>query len=200
MKVIKSKKDIFTIPNMLSLFRLVLAVLMLQLFYATGIEDKRVRMTVLVLLSAVTDFLDGKIARKFHMVSELGKILDPVADKVTQGVLIICLLTKYKALEFVLPLFLVKEGYMAIAGARVLEKTNKNEGAMWYGKINTVVFYIVMFLLIFIPDMPKEIANILIVITGSFMVLSFVLYVRKYHFTIKECNMKGENESCSRVF
>ena len=194
MKINLSKKEILTIPNALSLFRLILAVLMLWIVYDSGIEGKKELMMGLILLSALTDFLDGRIARRFHMVSELGKILDPIADKVTQGVLLISLLSRYKGLGIVFILFLIKESYMAVAGMKVLEKTNQNEGAMWYGKLNTTVFYIAVFLLIFVPDIPEIAANILIVIIGSFMLLSFVMYVRKYRNIKRAENQKYEKE------
>lgn len=159
------KRDIFTIPNMLSIFRLILAAVFLWVFYNPEIGNKNHTLTALLIASALSDFLDGKIARRFHMVSELGKVLDPIADKVTQGVLLFCLLSKYKTLKLVFVLFLVKESYMAVAGMNVIRKTRKNDGAMWYGKVNTTVFYTVMILLVFIPDISTKTANWLILLT-----------------------------------
>ena len=168
MKLVNSKKDIFTIPNALSLFRFILAGVFLWMYYASEIENKRYWLTGVLLLSAVTDFLDGKIARRWNMVSEIGKILDPIADKLTQCVLI------------VFALFLVKEILVAAAGYKVLEKTEHNDGAMWYGKVNTAVFYAVMVILIFIPWIPYSLANVLIAVSGCFMLLAFVMYIRKF--------------------
>lgn len=180
MKIVDKKQDIFTIPNALSLFRLILAAGILWVFYEPGIENRRYVLALLLIISAITDFFDGKIARRFHMVSELGKILDPVADKVTQGVLLICLLSKYKMLRGIFLLFLLKETFMVVGGMKVLSKTNRNEGAMWYGKANTAIFYAVMFLLVFVPDIPNETANMLILLCGASMLLSFVMYAQKY--------------------
>lgn len=180
MKIINSKKDIFTIPNILSAFRIVLAGLLLWTFYNPEVKEKRFFLTFILLISALTDFLDGKIARKFHMVSELGKVLDPIADKITQGVLIICLLSEYAALKPVFLLFIIKESYMAAAGLKVISKTNQNEGAMWYGKVNTAVFYTVMLILIFLPNLSKKTANLLIAASGACMLFSFIMYGRKY--------------------
>lgn len=190
MRTIDKEKDIFTIPNILSLIRLVLAAMILWIFFETEISNRRYKLTILLLVSAITDFLDGKIARRFHMVSELGKILDPIADKVTQGVLMFGCLSKYKLLRGIFVLFLVKETYMSVTGIKVIKKTNQNEGAMWYGKVNTAVFYAVMFLLIFIPDISSKIANILIIISGGFMLLSFVMYARKYRKMIRNSEKK----------
>ena len=161
MKFVNSKKDIFTIPNALSLFRFILAGVFLWMYYASEIENK-------------------KIARRWNMVSEIGKILDPIADKLTQCVLIVCLLSEYPLLRAVFALFLVKEILVAAAGYKVLEKTEHNDGAMWYGKVNTAVFYAVMVILIFIPWIPYSLANVLIAVSGCFMLLAFVMYIRKF--------------------
>src|SRR5699024_8385431 len=152
----------------------------LWMYYASEIENKRYWLTGVLLLSAVTDFLDGKIARRWNMVSEIGKILDPIADKLTQCVLIVCLLSEYPLLRAVFALFLVKEILVAAAGYKVLEKTEHNDGAMWYGKVNTAVFYAVMVILIFIPWIPYSLANVLIAVSGCFMLLAFVMYIRKF--------------------
>ena len=186
MKVLQSKKDIFTIPNLLSVFRMVLAVVMLWVFYSPEVKEKETAIIIILLISGLTDFLDGKIDRKFHMVSELGKIIDPIADKLTQGLLLICFMSRYEAMKIVFVLFLIKESFMAAAGIKVVGKTKRNEGAMWYGKVNTAVFYIVMFLLVFFPDIPVSAANILIIISGCFMLLAFVMYARKYSSIMKE--------------
>ena len=175
MKLVNSKKDVLTIPNALSLFRFILAGVFLWMYYAAEIENKRYWLTGVLLLSAVTDFLDGKIARRWNMVSEIGKILDPIADKLTQCVLIVCLLSDL----------------VAAAGYKVLEKTEHNDGAMWYGKVNTAVFYAVMVILILIPGIPYSAANVLIAVSGGFMLLAFVMYIRKFSRILRGKNDKN---------
>lgn len=174
------KKNIFTIPNILSSFRVVLAFVFLIVFYQSGLNNRENYLTAIILISALTDFLDGKIARKFNMVSELGKILDPIADKITQGVLILCLMKEYPLLRWLFLLFAVKEAFMGIVGAKVLKKTGENKGAMWYGKVCTAFFYLVMFLFLFVPGIPIQIANVLILMCSFFMLLSFILYAKRY--------------------
>lgn len=174
------KKQIFTIPNLLSTFRIVLAFVFLAAFYQSGLSGRSNLLTAIILLSALTDFLDGKIARKFNMVSELGKILDPIADKITQGILILCLMKEYSLLKWLFLLFAVKEAFMGIVGVKVLKKTQENKGAMWYGKVCTAFFYLVMLILLFIPDIPLNIANPLILACSFFMLLSFILYAKRY--------------------
>lgn len=87
-------KQILTIPNLLSVFRILLIPLIVWLY--CGKQDYLLAAWVL-LLSGVTDIADGFIARHFHMVSDLGKVLDPIADKLTQTVALVCLLTRFRA-------------------------------------------------------------------------------------------------------
>ena len=90
-----NSKRILTIPNLLSAFRLVLAGVFAYIYWnAKSQQDYNLAVGVLV-LSGATDFADGKIARKFHMISELGKVLDPIADKLTQAVVACCLARHY---------------------------------------------------------------------------------------------------------
>ena len=87
-----SKKEIFSIPNLMGYFR----ILMIPVFCYLYIGKQRyLAASAAVLLSSLTDLFDGKIARKFNMVTELGKLLDPVADKLTHGALALCLALRY---------------------------------------------------------------------------------------------------------
>jgi cardiolipin synthase len=175
------KKKNFTIPNILSGFRIVLAFLYLMVFMSREITSKREILAVILIVSAVTDWLDGNIARKFHMVSDLGKVLDPIADKLTQGVLLICLLMKYQMAKYVMCLFVIKESYTGILGIKIIMDTGRNEGAMWYGKVSTAVFYTVMIVLALFPNIPQNMGEILLIVCGIFLLLSFILYARRYH-------------------
>ena len=172
--------QILTIPNILSMFRLVLAIV----FWGIGIRKefphKQACLVGTLIISGITDFLDGKIARKYNMVSELGKLLDPVADKVTQGVLLLYLVNKYPLIQLTLILFVVKEASMLIVSSKVLELTQKNDGAKWYGKISTAVFYVVMIVLVLFPQISLKSANCLIGISSFFMALAFIMYMNQY--------------------
>jgi cardiolipin synthase len=175
------------------MFRLVLAFLFLGIYQKYGgMAEHKELLTGILILSGITDFLDGMIARKFHMISEVGKILDPVADKVTQGVLLFCLLSEYKLAKAIFLLFVMKECCMAVLGAKAVMKTRENEGAQWYGKLNTMVFYIVMIVLIFCPDIPETVANLLILCCGGCMLLAFIMYAR--YFYILQINTMGQGE------
>jgi cardiolipin synthase len=175
------KKQVFTIPNILSGIRILLSFFYLWVYVTGEAGDKRELLAGILIVSAVTDWLDGRIARKFHMVSEVGKILDPIADKLTQGILLICLLLQYHMAKYVLCLFLIKESYMGIMGLKTIRETGKNEGAMWYGKVSTAVFYTVMILLTLFPDIPTGIGECMLTGCGLFMLMAFILYGRRYH-------------------
>jgi cardiolipin synthase len=175
-------KQILTIPNMLSILRLLLAILFWGICNRYGgIVRNREVLAVILVLSGITDFLDGRIARRFHMVSEFGKIIDPIADKVTQGVLLLTLSVEYRLTKPLFLLFLVKESYEAFVGGKLVLKSGANEGAQWYGKVSTMVFYVVMVALVLFPNLPKNVANLLIVCCACCMALAFFMYARYYH-------------------
>ena len=131
------KKEIFTIPNILSLFRLAL-IPVYVLIYLNAKEPSHYFISAGILaVSCLTDLIDGKIARKFNMISTLGKILDPLADKLTQFTLIWCLAVRYQALQYLFALFLVKESFQTIAGMVNLRKGKMLDGALISGKVCT---------------------------------------------------------------
>ncbi len=188
MHKIFNKKQILTIPNILSFFRLALVPLIIWVY--VGLEDY-ILAIILVVLSGVTDVVDGSIARKFNMISDFGKMLDPVADKVTQGCLIICLISKYKLMIPLIALFIIKEGIMLLMGILVYKKHDSVNSAKWYGKLNTVVLYAVTVLLIMFPAIPEAVANVLIIACGALILFSLVRYALFYKPLLKEVEKVG---------
>ena len=133
---------IFTIPNIISFFRIALIIAFVPVYFANSIKNNVIIAFGIIVLSGLSDVVDGFIARRFNMVSELGKILDPIADKLTQAAVLFCLLINHKAL---LPMFIVlfvKELLTAIAAAYLLKnKFVKPMSARWWGKLSTVAIY-----------------------------------------------------------
>lgn len=180
------KKQIFSIPNMLGYFRILLLPLIVWRYVtADSIAEFHVA-AVIIGISGITDFLDGFIARKFNMVTDLGKIVDPVADKLTQAAIVFSLSFRFQWLVPVVVLFAVKESFMGIMGVILLKKGKMLNGAKWFGKVSTAVLYVVMFILILVPNIQAAIANTLIVLSGSLLLLSFVLYIPVYRKILKE--------------
>ena len=130
-----SKKEIFSIPNLMGYFRILLIPVFCYLYITAETEREYLYAALVVLLSSLTDLFDGKIARRFHMVTELGKALDPIADKLTHAALAICLATRYPMMWALIALMLVKEGYMGVMGPHIPEE-RKDAGwsdVVWQG-------------------------------------------------------------------
>lgn len=149
-------KDLFkgslTVPNLLTVIRIMLIPVFALLFY----KGYFVWAVFTLFLSGLSDSLDGKIARRFNQVSDLGKVLDPVADKLTQITIAIMLFLEFRsadnstlrAFSWVFLFFLLKEGIMVIGGAVMLAKGIRPGAAEILGKIATFVFYSSMLLII----------------------------------------------------
>lgn len=174
------KKDVFTIPNGLSLFRL----LMIPVYMTIYIHAKTPRDYIIAAgvlsISCLTDAIDGKIARKYHMVSTVGKILDPLADKVTQFTLIICLAIRHSVLWVLVCLFLLKEGFQLLAGIIEFKKGNMLTGALITGKICTTILFISLILLMLLPKITPVWIGIITIIDSICMTVSFTHYTLTY--------------------
>lgn len=185
------RHQLLTVPNALSLFRILLIPAILWLYCSAR---SRTAAVLLLVLSGITDIADGKIARRFNMVSDVGKILDPVADKLTQGAALVCLASRYRAMWVLIVFFLVREGLLAILGGLTLKYTNTVNSARWFGKACTVLLYAVILLLFLFPSLPKKAVRLLIGLCCAAIVLSGALYVRFYRGLLagKHPGMPGE--------
>ena len=166
-------KNIFTIPNILSMFRL----LLLPVIVYTYMNQKDYVLTgVLLLVSGITDLLDGYIARTFHMMSDLGKILDPVADKATQAVVLLCLVTRFRWLIISFICIVIKELFMTCIGMTVIKMTGEVHGAEWHGKIATLMLDVTIIIHIIFYNISYILSIILTIISTLLILLSFYLY------------------------
>ncbi len=132
-------------------------------------------------VSALTDMLDGKIARRFNMVTSLGKILDPVADKVTHGAVALSLSFRFPLMCYVLILFLVKETFMGVMGLYVMKRRGRMmDGAQWYGKLCTAVLFVLLLVLLLNMNISWFQAGLLCVLCIAVMLFSLGCYVVFY--------------------
>ncbi|MCF0142548.1 MAG: CDP-alcohol phosphatidyltransferase family protein [Parasporobacterium sp.] len=134
----------------------------------------------IVALSAITDVFDGIIARKTGQVTDLGKILDPIADKAMQFSMLFCVCAKFPPVWILTGIYAVKEVVSLCFSGYLFTKGKNIDGAMWCGKLCTVVLYIVLMLLIIFPIMPRHLVRILIITSAAFMILAFVIYMSAY--------------------
>ena len=175
------KKDILTIPNLLSLFRLVL-IPVYVVIYLNATEPVHYYIAGGILaVSCLTDMIDGKIARHFNMISTVGKILDPLADKATQFTLTICLAIRYPVLWIIVSLFVLKEGFQLIAGYLTLRKGKMLTGALMSGKICTTILFVSLIVLVLVPQLSEEVVGIVAIIDVIFMLIAFADYARTYY-------------------
>ena len=167
------KQQIFTIPNLLSLLRLLMIPLILWLYS----EKQAYTWALLVLLlSGLTDIADGIIARKFNLVSDLGKALDPVADKLTQIATLWCLVTRFPHMWLPLAVLMVKELFTGIMSLYAVKKSGEVKGADWHGKLCTVLLYGTMGLHMLWSSIPMLLSKILMLQCLAVMCLSGILY------------------------
>lgn len=188
-------KDLFkgclTIPNLLSVIRIAL----IPVFAVMYLQGNQILAIIILAVSGLTDLFDGKIARRFNQVSALGKILDPVADKLTQITIAVILFICFRnssssminAFGWVFLVFLIKEGIMVVGGLVMLLLNIRPGAAEMPGKVATCTFYGVMILVIaFGPDvgvltnlwtMPDIMTGILVVIAACTCVFAFASYM-----------------------
>lgn len=175
------KKEVFTIPNLLSMFRLVLIPVYIVIYLnAENATDYYIAGGILA-VSCLTDLIDGQIARRFNMITNLGKFLDPLADKLTQFALILCLAMRYNFLWYVVALFFIKESFQLVAGGcRLLRKRKMLKGALISGKICTTVLFISLIVLVLFPTIPETAVKIIAIVDSVFLLIAFADYLIAY--------------------
>ena len=131
-------RENLTIPNLLSLFRII-TIPFFVYFYLTDMVTVAI---VVLVLGALSDCVDGYIARRFNQITDLAKMLDPLADKLTQAAIAICIAVKYPIIAPVLIFFIIKELIMLVGAIVLLKKGAKPVAANWYGKLGTLMFYL----------------------------------------------------------
>ena len=175
----KPRNQNLTVPNAMSIFRIVVVP-----FFAYFFLKGNLKLAVLLLLlSGLSDLFDGMIARKFNQVTELGKMLDPFADKLTQGVVALCLAIKFPVICPVLLIFIAKELAMLCCAVVLLRRKKRPCAAMWYGKVATVMFYVSVSVIVVMDGFFTVravvfdwVSNILLIVTAAMMLYSAVKY------------------------
>ena len=119
---------------------------------------------------------DGYIARHFNAVSNVGKILDPIADKLTQAAMLFCLVTRFPLMAAPFGFLVIKELFIGTTGLLMIRKTGKVVGADFHGKVATTLLYAMMILHIFWIDITPEISAVTIVICLISMAFTLLVY------------------------
>ncbi len=168
-----TKRQIFNIPNLLSLLRLCMIPLIVHLYVK---KQNYSAAAVVVILSGLTDIVDGIIARKCNMVTDFGKAFDPIADKLTQIAVLLCLMTRFSWILLPLILLAAKEVLTGTMSLLVIRRTGHVPAAVWHGKLTTVLLYTMMILHLFWYNIPGGVSMMLIILCACSILLSGVLY------------------------
>lgn len=181
------REEWFTIPNLLGYFRLIMIPVFVYLYLHAETLMEYYYAAAAIGISGLTDLFDGKIARKLNQVTELGKFLDPLADKLTQGAVFVCVTMKYKWMCLLVGLFFIKEGFMGIMGLLMLRHNGRKlDGAMWFGKVCTAAIYVVLFVVLLFPQMSEQIANGIIFACALLMLWTLGCYIPVFRKMWKE--------------
>ncbi len=175
------KKDILTIPNFLSMIRLILIPVYISIYMNATEQREFFIAGAILIVSCITDMIDGQIARRFHMISNVGKVLDPLADKLTQLALSLCLSLRYPVIRWVLVCFLAKEVFQAITALIMFRNGKVLPGAIPAGKICTTVLFVSFITLVLIPDMDAAPVRAIALADSLFLLYAFVSYVFAFY-------------------
>ena len=193
-------KGCWTIPNLISFIRILLVPLFAYLF----MQGDFVPAVIVLAISGLSDCVDGKIARKFNQISALGKMLDPLVDKLTQITLAVLLFLTFNkaddsmlnAFSWVFLVFIVKEFIMVLGSVIMLAVGLRPGAAEIYGKVATLAFYVVMILIIaFGPEvgafknlfeLPNTLMMILVIISAILTLVAFFSYIPDVIRQVKE--------------
>ena len=183
----------WTIPNALSLVRIALIPVFMVL-YLTHNDGWAFAMLA---LSGVTDVLDGFIARHYNQITDCGKLLDPLSDKLTQIAVVIALTTRHIRLLPLAILCSIKEAFQAVGGIILLTRRTEVQGAEWFGKLSTAVFYAGMLTLVLFPHLPTAAEWAIVGTAGACMLLAFGGYLRMF-IHIRRASEAGTPELSER--
>ena len=167
------------IPNIISILRIILVGVFTYIFL--GYPEKIIPAAGVFILSGISDVVDGALARHYGWISRLGKVLDPIADKLMQCTVLLCLALKGIVPWWIFAFYLVKEGMMGAGALFLFKRRNEVYGSKVFGKAATVLFYvIVVFILIAGEKLSDPAVNILCAIAAAAAVTAFVLYCFSY--------------------
>ena len=162
------------IPNLLSFFRILLIPWFVWEMMA---NEDTLTAAVILAVSGLTDMLDGMLARRFNWISQLGKVLDPAADKLTQITVCVLLALKLHRYWFFFAILLLKEFSMLVVGGYLVRKGVKLGGAKWFGKVVTVLFYVTTTILVLFPPIPSWVPTTLLALTTVCAIATVLMYI-----------------------
>lgn len=191
------KHEILTIPNILSMIRLLMIPIYTDIYLnASKPEDYWLAGSILA-LSCITDGLDGYIARRFHMCTMVGKILDPLADKLTQLTLTFCLCHHYRIMIPVLALLILKEVFQLIGTGILISRGITLPGPVPAGKLCTGIFFTSLIALVMYSNIPRGIILVIAMTDACLLLYAFLSYYSLFTaFPNNKQNPKSDRNPC----
>ena len=187
----QSSDMILTVPNMLSFLRILLILPFVLMFFLNHI----IAAFICLVLSGISDMLDGFLARLLHQTSELGKLLDPIADKLTLLAVVICLGIRIPEIFPLMVILIVKDIFMIGGGVYLVRNGITPPQSRWYGKVATIMFYLCVVSVVLYRELleydMKKLTVILFVLTVGMMVFALLNYTRLFFRLINEKKHKG---------
>lgn len=195
----------FTIPNLLCLIRILLITPFVKFF----LDGDYLLAGVVIALSGLSDCFDGFIARHFNQESELGKILDPLADKLTLLAVGVCLSVIEPFFLPVIIILIIKDLLMLIGSSKVIKMGIIVPKSKWYGKVGTVMFYVTVVFIVFVEIMQsmenplifisestgKVISMIMLCLTAAMMIFAFIMYTITFRDILKKAESAPDNSA-----
>lgn len=173
------------IPNYITIFRVFLVFVFIFIF-SSDMDNKSLYCVVTYALSGASDALDGFLARRFKLESDFGKLMDPLADKLMQITVAICMATIEHSLSWV-PLFLIiKEFVMIFGAAKLLKKNNIVVQANIFGKLASVIYFLVFLVILIFEGINPAFKQVLCISFVLVSVFAFVNYIKSYSEVYKK--------------
>lgn len=184
-KVISFVRANFNVPNMLSLFRII----MILPFVLSVLEENYIFAGFILIVSGITDLLDGFIARHFNQITTFGGMIDPVADKLTLVAVMVSIGAKFTEVVPFMTILVIKEIAMLVASVLLLRRKKTPPMAKWYGKLGTVMFYISVVTIVFLKavcNVENRLLNITLMAVTAFAMLYAVIQYLKIFVVMME--------------
>ena len=178
-------------PNILSIFRLCLVPLFVVVYFS-GIPNAPLWAAVVYVIATFTDYLDGHLARKYNCITNLGKVLDPLGDKMLTFAVLSCITISGLIPWWILVIMAAKELCLGLGGL-IIHRRAKVEipPSNIIGKAATVMFFVVCIALLLFPDIPHSVAVALICVCLAVSLAALVSYAKVYLGIMKQRRKKA---------
>lgn len=185
------KREIFSIPNIITYIRIMMIPFICVMFFE-GRSDVALWLSVVFWLA---DIVDGYLARRLNQVTNLGKMLDPIVDKIFQFSFICCASLMYEEIFVLCALQFAKELILAIIAGIAMYRYGVHESSRWYGKLNTGLLNTSIIVILLFPFIESELLSLIVIINSISLVVSFILYFIYYLGLIKQRRTKDIEQS-----